>query len=130
MRRFTIGSAIVLALLLMLTAIAVAGPPTDDWCGEDGTRPDHPSCSTTTVPTDPPAVGACESVNVIDAVKGTNAFNCEWTPEEVVGSTVGTVTVTVDNGEIGGLVIFVLDSMPGNICVLEQINKPTEHESA
>ena len=132
MRRFTIGSAMVLALVLMLTAIAVAGPPAGLWCEDEngpGTRPDHPSCATTTTPnpptTEPPVVQPCQSVTTLDGV--TNLF-CDWTPEP--GSDVGTVTVTVTSGEIGGLVIWVLDSLPGDICVVEQINKPTETESA
>lgn len=138
MRRLTIGFALVCTLLLV-ESVAGAVPP--GFCDPAAGHDDHPHCTattqppstTTTEPTDPPAVEACLSENVIDAVKGTNAFNCEWTPTEpdyVDDSTVGTVTVTVGNGEIGGLVIFVLDSMPGNVCVLEEINKPTEFESA
>jgi hypothetical protein len=128
MRRFTIGSAMVLALLLMLTAIATAAPPVDDWCGERGTKQDHPSCSdTTTSTTQPPAVQPCKSGPLPVGIG--NYLQCEWTPQEG-SSTVGTVTVEVVSGQIGGLAIFVLDSLPGNICVLEQINKPTGHESA
>ena len=133
MRRFAIGSAMVLALVLMLAAIAVAGPPTGLWCDDEngpGTRPDHPSCATTTTPIpttpEPPVLQPCASVTtLVDGV--TNLF-CDWTP--MPGSEIGTVTVTVDSGEIGGLAIWVLDSLPGNICVLEQINKPTNEESA
>jgi hypothetical protein len=60
---------------------------------------------------------------------GSNNFVCEWTPKQD-GPDGGTVTVEVASGSIGRLAIFVVDSLPGNICVLEQINKPTEHESA
>ena len=132
MKRLATGLAIVLALVLMLAAIAVAGPPTDVWCDDEngpGTRPNHPSCATTTTPspptTEPPVLQPCASDTTV--IGGVN-FECDWTPAE--GSEVGTVTVTVASGEIGGLVIWVLDSLPGNICVLEQINKPTDHESA
>jgi len=134
MKRLATGLAIVLALVLMLAAIAVAGPPTGLWCDDengDGTRPDHPSCATTTTTTpnppttEPPVVQPCQSVTTLDGV--TNLF-CDWTPEPSPDG--GKVTVTVTSGEIGGLVIWVLDSLPGNICVLEQINKPTNEESA
>ena len=134
MKRLATGLAIVLALVLMLAAIATAAPENCEelpvgnphYCGTT-------TSSSTTSTTTTMVLGDCGSENTIHAVKGPNALNCEWTPtepEDVGDSTVGMVTVTVDKGEIGGLAIFVLDSMPGNICELVQINKPTALESA
>ena len=132
MKRLATGLAIVLALVLMLAAIATAAPP----AGICDKNPDHPSCpttttttTTTTVPTEPPDLQPCASVTTIEGVVGLIDFACDWTPMED-SSTIGTVSVEVVSGQIGGLAIFVLDSLPGNICVLEQIDKPTEHESA
>jgi hypothetical protein len=50
---------------------------------------------------------------------GQQGFECHWTPE-VSSDEMGTVTVETVSGEITRLVIFVRDSSPGDICVLEQ----------
>lgn len=112
MKRLWITLAVVALAAIVALPAAAMKPPT-------------PPVTPTT--TEPPAVPSCES-GPLPVAAGINNFECEWTPQEI-DSTVGTVTVEVDSGAISGLVIFVVDSYPGNICVLEQINKPTNHES-
>jgi hypothetical protein len=118
MKRVAIFVAVVTAELLMLTAIASAAPPD---CDE---RPDHPRCSTTTTTTtEPPIAQPCETVTSLTVTNGQHGFECEWTPEFSSNET-GTVTVETVSGEITRLVIFVRDSSPGDICVLNQLDKP------
>ena len=123
MRRFTIGSAMVLALLLMLTAIATAAPSVDDWCGEDGTKPDHPSCSDTTTPTtEPSTLEPCLTEFDIEVPKpGTVGYGCLWTPDEPQSIPAGGVEGIVEVASLDGvsqLRVYVLDAFPGDICLV------------
>ncbi len=125
MRRFTIGSAMVLALLLMITAIATAAPP--DFCDPESEtyKPDHPSCSDTPTPTtEPPTLEPCPTDFVIEVLKaGRVGYECLWTPEKPVQipavAVEGIVTVTPTEG-VSSLVVFVRDDAPGDICLLAQ----------
>ena len=120
MRRITIGLTIIFALSLLLTAVAMAAPPTEDWCGENGTRPDHPSCATT-IP-EPSALPACPNGPLDIPIPGPGrvTFECLWTPEEPVAAPVeGTATIS-PSGRVSQLTVMVLDSYPGDICVIEQ----------
>lgn len=53
------------------------------------------------------------------AESGLIKFECLWTPAESA-TDVGTVTVEATEGSISGVVVFVRDDSPGDICVLEQ----------
>jgi len=111
-------TALVSALfLLALVAAALAAPP--DFCGKNGTNSDHPSCSTT----EPSVTQPCETITPLGDT-GTFSVNCDWTPENT-GAAEGTVTVTATSGEISRVVVWVRDSDPGDICVLEQWQKAT-----
>jgi hypothetical protein len=146
MRRFTIGSAMVLALVLMIAAIAVAGSPTDVWCGTDGTRSDHPSCATTTTTTVMPGpLGVGLSCEDYAALNPGSVEPLTWnaggeesqfaSPEEplpvtsgevlpcidFLSTTAGSFTVTVTSVEPEAkrnsvLAIVVKDSHPGDHC--------------
>jgi hypothetical protein len=126
MRRITIGSAIVLALLLMLTAIAASAAP-DGFC-EDGRV--HPRCPTTTTsPTipEPPALQPCEDQFTVTGGREQVVFECDWIlPDEAPDAVVdGVVTVHLDEGEVSGLVVMVRDSSPGDFCDLYWPEKPS-----
>lgn len=125
MRRFSIGLVLVVALLLMLTAIAASAVP-DGFC--DGDRV-HPQCPTTTTPTptttpESSPLQAC-TADVLDDVGdgsiGRVGLECLWTPADN-GALVGTITVE-PSSPISQLVVFVRDSSPGDICVLKQLGK-------
>ena len=128
MRRFTIGSAMVLALLLMFTAIATAAPP--DFCDPDFPetyKPNHPSCDTTTTTTtvpEPSTLEPCQAEFDIEVLKpGRVGYECLWTPvqPELIPTegVEGIVTVTPTEG-VSSLVVFVRDDAPGDICLLAQ----------
>jgi hypothetical protein len=74
-------------------------------------------------PPEPPTVEACETdpagMITLTPGSGFTSFECLWTPQND-GSTTGTVTVEATEGSISGLVVFVRDASPGNICVLQQ----------
>lgn len=122
-RRFTMGAALVVAIVLMLGAVAAATPPE---C-----RPKDPACSgtTTTAPAEPASVPTCttsedgllldEDGSAYLPRSGLNRLECLWTPEEKDTES-GTVTVRPTSGAISGVVVFVRDASPGDICVLEQ----------
>ncbi len=119
-------TALVSALfLLALVAVALAAPP--DFCGEDGTNPDHPSCTstpTTTTTTIEPAVEQpCETITTLGGT-GQWSFGCDWTPANTEAS-IGTIQIRAINGDVSRVVVFVRDSDPGDICLLEQWDKPT-----
>jgi len=124
MRRFTIGSAMVLALLLMLTAIATAAPPSG-FCGDEGTNPDHPSCATTSTTTtvpEPSTLDACPTGPfLIEVLKPAPVnYECLWTPENPGTAPLsGTVKVGPLDG-VSSLMVFVRDDSPGDICLLAQ----------
>ena len=143
MRRFTIGSAMVLALLLMLTAIATAappncaelpfdhphycGPPCDELDPSDPNYCDTPTTTTTTTTTspvpDPSTLEPCPAEKVIEVLKpGPVSYECLWTPEEPAlisaeGVVEGIVTVTPTTEGVSSLVVFVRDDAPGDICL-------------
>jgi len=119
MRRITIGILVVIAVLA-LTSAALAK------------KPDNPGkpTTTTTVPQSPLLV-ACEDTDnatlVTDGLieltipgAGQASFECLWTPDESVGTTTATVTITEVGGAVKGLpTVFVRDDSPGDICLLE-----------
>ena len=134
MRRFTIGSAIVLALLLMLAAVAVAAP---SFCDPDSPRfdPDNKLCattttsdttSTTTTTVPEPPLQSCEKLPTLSG-PGYVDFGCDWTPTDREVSE-GVVALTVTGGEASYLAVFVRDSSPGNICVWKKWDKATGHD--
>ena len=118
---FTTGMVLVLVLVLIFAAVAAAAPP--DFCNPElpDYKPDHPSCSsTTTTAPEPSDVQAC-TTDVLSSIDGSGAtrFECLWTPEET-GIATGSVTVTSSDETISGLVVFVRDASPGDICALKQ----------
>jgi hypothetical protein len=122
MKRLPTFIAPFATLLVMGVAIASAAPP-DDFCDR---KPDHPNCSTTTTTTtEPPTLQPCDEaiLGVPQPVRGFVGFDCDWTPEND-GAETGVVNVATLKGEVTRLVIFVRDSSPGDICVLEQLDKP------
>jgi hypothetical protein len=117
MRRLPILFAFALAFALLILAPVSAEKK---WNCTD--RPEHPTCSTTptTIP-EPPTLQACTDDVLLDignGAAGRVSFGCLWTPNEIE-ATVGTVTVEPSLG-ISQLVVWVLDSSPGDICVVEQ----------
>ncbi len=138
MRRFTIGSAMVLALLLMLTAIATAAPPNcvelpfehPHYCGPpcDDLDPDDPNFCGTPLPTptttttpETSTLEPCLTDIVIEVPKpGRVGYECLWTPGEPESISAegveGIVTVTPDGG-ISQLAVYVRDQAPGDICL-------------
>ncbi len=90
--------AMVMALPAAAKKGSIPGPPDDE-------------------PTQP-----CETVTTLSG-RGSLGFGCDWTPLES-GAT-GTVTVTEISGDVSRVVVFVRDSAPGDICVLEQWDKAT-----
>jgi hypothetical protein len=123
MRRITIGSAIVLALLLMLTAIAASAAP-DGFC-DDGRV--HPKCPTTTTsPTipEPPTLQPCENQFTVTGGREQVTSECEWTPQGS-GPSTGTIAVTKMSGEVSRLIVMVRDSSPGDFCDLYWPEKPS-----
>jgi hypothetical protein len=127
MRRFTTGIGTIIAVValasvaLALTSTALAKKPDN---------PGKPTTTTTTVPQST-ALEACEdSANatlvgdgLIElTIPGTaqTSFECLWTPDQAVGTTTATVTVTEIGGAVKGLpTVFVRDDSPGEICLLE-----------
>lgn len=126
MRRIWI-TLLAVAMAVIVTIPATAAPPANDWCGDDGTKPDHPSCSDTPTPTTPePPLQSCEVLPSLSG-PGYSEFECAWTPEDDE-SLQGEVTLTVTGGQAAYLAVFVRDSSPGNICALETWDKPTGTE--
>jgi len=98
------------ALLVMTAAPTVAKKP------DNPGKPD--TTTTTTTTTEPVVAQPCKTVTTLRGT-GDLWLDCEWTPQDN-GAMTGTVTVTVANGEVSRVVVFVLDSAPGDICILEQ----------
>ncbi|MFV1962183.1 MAG: hypothetical protein ACC658_10150 [Acidimicrobiia bacterium] len=112
---------VVLALFALVVATvpaALAAQP--DFCNDlsPDYKPGHPSCLTT----EPPTVQRCETVTTLRGT-GNLEFGCDWTPVDI-SSTTGIVTVKVIEGKVSSVAVFVRDSAPGDICVLEQWDKP------
>ncbi len=89
MRRLPIFLALGLVFALFVVAAATAAPPTD-FCGLEGTNPDHPSCPTpsTTAPTTPPPpttdFDPCvfgDDDGVLEGWSETGSIRCKWEPE-------------------------------------------------
>jgi len=138
MRRFTIGSAMVLALLLMLTAIATAAPrdcadlPFEHprYCGLpcwelDPGDPDYcespPPTTTTTTTTEPSTLEPCPTDFAIEVPKpGRVGYQCLWTPDEPLSippdGVEGIVKVASLDG-VSQLRVYVRDASPGDICL-------------
>lgn len=124
MRRLSIGLVLVVALLLMLTAIATAAPP---FCDPDSPKydPYSPACSDATTTTTEPTLEACPTEIEIEILKsGPVELECLWTPVEpevrnTMDGVEGKVTVTPVDG-ISELLVFVRDDSPGDICLLAQ----------
>lgn len=108
---------IALALFALVMAAVPAGAAKPD-C-----KPHQPNCSTTPTTTEPPLAQSCATLTTLSGT-GSLGFECDWTPKND-GPTTGTVTVTVISGEVSRVVVFVRDSAPGDICVLEQWDKAT-----
>lgn len=120
-RSWTAMIVAVVAISAMVVATATAAPPN---CEE--LPIDHPQycgspVSTTTTTTEAPALQPCNTVNE-DSGTGRISFACDWTPAND-GSNVGTVTINTSR-EVSSLVVFVRDSAPGDICALEQWDRP------
>ncbi len=108
--RLVLGATLVIASVLILGAVAGAAPPE---C-----KPKD--CPDPTPTTQPSPLEACTS-EVISGISATGRteVECLWTPKNA-GTIVGSVTVEADPGAISGVVVFVRDDSPGDICVLEQ----------
>lgn len=104
-------AALVFALMATVASTALAK------------KPDNPGNKPTTTTTTEPAVAQpCETITTLSSSQ--LQFGCDWTPESTAATT-GIVQVTEISGEVSHVVMFVRDSDPGDICVLEQLNKPT-----
>jgi hypothetical protein len=119
--------AVVLAVPLWVAGVA-AGGDLEAFCRD---HPDHAKCqedpsTTTTTTPEPPLLQPCETVTTL-GLTGSLFFECDWTLDND-GSPTGTVTVTVEGGDIDRVVAMVRDSDPGDICVLEQWDKATGSE--
>ena len=96
MRRLSILLAFGLVFVLFVVAAATAAPP-KDFCGPDGTKPDHTSCETppTTAPstttTPPPASGE----DCMFDSDGVLVGGADWTPNGRVNSAIEFDGVTV-----------------------------------
>jgi hypothetical protein len=113
--------AVALAMLISGTA---SGAPEKN-C-DDPKWQEHPACVTTS--TQPPTTQQCPTVVEIDAAGGRVEFECDWTPAHDEAALSGHVGVRVLSGEMSRLVIFVRDSNPGDICALEQWDRPAADE--
>lgn len=115
-------------LLLVVALIAVAWPAM-------GAKPDcavdlnHPSCRpvSTTTTSQVPSIGTCEAQLVLGS-SGVTRFDCDWSPTFATAATSGVINVSTVSGELTHLVVFVRDSSPGDICVLEQRKRPIAPE--
>lgn len=125
MRRFTIGFAVVV-MMLLLASVAGAVPP--GFC--DGHQ-DHPYCTTTEPPltTAPPQPEACPTETWTIEGNALTSWECLWRPIND-GSEIATVTISDITGAIKTPpVVFVRDDSPGDICLLVQGDEwdpPTE----
>lgn len=123
-----------LALVLgmqMLVAGGASGAAYKD-CNDPRWQ-DHPVCqtssSTSTSTTAPPVVPSCAEIPPIEVTKGGYfGIECEWTPAYDEAATWGSVTATVTKGSVSWLVMLVRDSNPGDICLLEEWDKPSAAE--
>ena len=115
--------AAALTLPALVATTATAGPD----CDNPKFTNNHPLCSdspTTTTSTTEPAVDqACETITTLPAA-GQSSFGCDWTPTDT-GTSTGTIEVRTISGEVSRVAVFVRDSDPGDICLLEQWEKPT-----
>lgn len=91
------AATVMLLLLVLVASSAEAKPPTT---------------------TEPTVIPWCDSV-MTDTYRGQTTIECLWIP---TGSTVATVEVTTST-PISSLTIFVRDSSPGDICVLDEWGK-------
>jgi hypothetical protein len=86
-------------------------------------KPDNPGKPTTTTTTEPAVAQPCKTITTLSGSSQLQV-QCDWTPERTAATT-GIVQVTEISGEVSHVVMFVRDSDPGDICVLEQMNRPT-----
>jgi hypothetical protein len=117
MRTRTRTTVLVLTTVMSFALVMAAVPA---GAAKPDCKPHQPNCSTTT---EPPLVQSCATLTTLSGT-GSLGFECDWTPRNN-GATTGTVTVTVISGEVSRVVLFVRDSSPGDICVLEQWWKAT-----
>jgi hypothetical protein len=120
--RTTMIVALALFALVVATVPAALAAPADI-CDRNQ---NHPSCSDTEPPTEPPTVQHCETVKTLHG-PGNLEFECDWTPQDN-GATTGIVTVNVTKGKVSSVAVFVRDSAPGDICIGEQWDNVTETE--
>ena len=117
MKRAAIPLFATLLLLAVLVSTAAAAPD----CS-----PNSPKCDTEppVTTTEPPSIPSCATVTNLEGAGA--GMTCLWTPDRGSGETPtsGRVTVETTSGELSRLVIWVRDSAPGDICVLEQLHKP------
>lgn len=122
---------IVLAIAIgftMLFAGGASGASSKD-C-DDPRWQDHPSCqatstTSTTTTTEPPMIPSCDEIPPIVVTQGGYfGIECEWTPAFDGEAPAGTVTATA-TGSVSWLVMVVRDSNPGDICVLEEWDRPS-----
>ena len=114
MRRLPILLVFALMFVLLALSPASAGKPNCD------DPESHPSCK---ADDPPPATTPPCTDEILTGITGNGrvGVECLWTPAADV-SVEGTVTVT-PNRAISSLVVFVRDSSPGDICMLEQPGK-------
>ena len=105
--------------LILVTALAVLVALAAPAAGK-GKPPQEP---------DPPTTADCNTNggglllgsdgHPFTAESGLNKLECLWTPAESA-TDAGTVTVEGTEESISGVIVFVRDDSPGDICVLEQ----------
>ncbi len=114
-KNITLLIIVVVTLTLGIAVTATAGPDCDNpkFAG-------NPLC-----PLPPPVAGQpCETITPRGGTNELLEFRCDWTPENT-GALSGTVQVEKIKGEVSNVVMFVRDSDPGHVCVLEQLHRPT-----
>jgi hypothetical protein len=101
----------VAVALAMLVAGTASGAPEKD-C-DDPRWENHPACASNT---------PCMTVTSLDGRSG--GIYCDWTPVYDASALTARVGVEVTSGEVVRVVIFVRDSDPGDVCALEQWDRP------
>jgi hypothetical protein len=129
MRRFLVLFLFVALAMTVIVALPAAAekPQCDPDVDVPAYTEDHPICNKDEPPPEPPLTQPCDTIKTLEA-SGQSTFFCEWTPENL-GATSGTVTVEAISGEVSGVVVWVLDSFPGSICVLNQWSNAKTNET-
>jgi hypothetical protein len=126
-KNMTLLIIVVVTLTLGIAVTATAGPDCDNPKFADHSLcppPDPPPATTTTTTTGPVAGQPCETITPKNGTNELLEFRCDWTPENT-GAVSGTIQVEKIKGEVSDVVMFVRDANPGDVCVLEQLRRPT-----